>query len=249
MKYFLSLIAVTAFLSLSPIHAQQETEKNTTYHTFQINTGGNYSQSSAKKVSMMFNNKLGYSVSKDKLVLNANASWVYETQNKTLSKNDFNFTLDFNYYFNEFKRFYGWGLNNYETAYSLKINHKYQAGVGLAYELIDDDVWFLRLSNGLLWETSNIIDAGEQLLYETWRNSFRLQFRAHYYEKIQFKYTGFWQPSIIDFDDQLLKMNAQLLIKIWKELDFKLEGQYNMVTRTKQENMLFTYGFSYKILF
>lgn len=249
MKYGLSSFLLFFVLMVNALHAQEEIEKNKTDHTFQISIGGNYSQSSSKKISMMFNNKLGYSVAKNQLALNANANWVYETQNKALSKNDFNFGLDFNYYFNDFKKFYAWGLNNYETAYSLKINHQYQAGAGLAYELIDNSILFLRLSNGLLWETSDIIDAGEQVLYETWRNSFRLQFRANYQDKVKFKYTGFWQPSLIDFEDQLLKMNAQLLIKIWKALDFKFEGQYNRVTRTKQENILLNYGFAYKIQF
>lgn len=245
---WIGILILFAFIVL-PTYAEETEPQKTYYHTIKFNAGGNYSSASFDKISMMYNTALGYSIEKNNLALNANTDWVYELQNKELAKNDFGFGLDFNYYFNDSKRFYAWGLNNYQSAYSLKINHQYQAGAGLAYQIIDLPYFFLRVSDGFLWETSNIIESEEALLYDTWRNSFRLQVRSKVADRLNFKFTGFWQPSIIDFNDQLIKINSQLLINIWKQLDLKIEGQYNLVTKTEKENLLISYGFSYQLKF
>lgn len=218
-------------------------------HLIELSIGGNYSTASPTKESMIYNNQIGYSVEKNKLQLNAKAHWIYELQNKSLSKNDFNFALDFNFYFQENKKFYVWGLNNYQTSFSLKIKNQYQAGLGLAYELINSNSFFLRISDGLIWEASDIIKSEEELIYETWRNSLRIQFKYNYTDFLKFAFTSYWQPSLKDFNDQHLKMDASLALKIWKQLDFKLEGQYNLVTATDQRNVLISYGLAYKVKF
>lgn len=249
MSFFRNLGMITLVLCLlQKVHAGAMIDTLTpkSYH-LELSAGGNYSTTTPSKESIMFHHQVGLGLEKKKLELNTKATWIYELQNRSLTKNDFNFTLDFNYYLQENKKFYTWGLNNYQSAYSLKIRSQYQAGVGLAYELINTNHFFLRISDGVLWEASNIIKMEELINYATWRNSLRIQFKYGYKDLIHFNYIGYWQPSLMDFQDQQIKMTASLNIKIWKQLDFKIEGQYNLVTATHQSSTLLVYGVAYQV--
>ena len=76
------------------------------------------------------------------------------------------------------RHIYYWGLVNYEKSYSLKTNFRFQTGGGIGYYLIDRKDLVLQLSNGLLYEKSDLFDSETSSFdYETWRNSFRIKIR------------------------------------------------------------------------
>ena len=89
---------------------------------------GNVNQTSDGR-SYLLNNTLKAGIRKKKVSFNLNNSWVYGAQNSQLTNNDFQSALDVNFY-TAIKHFYYWGLGNYTTSYSLKINNQLQVGAG-----------------------------------------------------------------------------------------------------------------------
>jgi len=194
-------------------------------------------------LTYLFNNSAQFSVKKKRFTLNSNNSWVYGNALNKLTNNDVVSTLDFNFYSKKFKNLYYWGLVNFTSSYSLKINEQLQNGLGLAYRFINQDGVMLSLSDGILFEHSNIIqEDNTELMYETFRNSLRLQFNYKYKELLTFTSQGFWQPSLSYGNDYIITANASLAIKIWKWMSLTTAVNYNRLSRTDKENLTFTYG-------
>jgi hypothetical protein len=194
-------------------------------------------------VTYLLNNSAQYSVKKKRFVLNSNSSWIYGDALKVLTNNDFVSTLDFNLYDRKYKNFYYWGLVNFTSSFSLKINEQLQNGLGLAYRFINKDWMMLSISDGIIYERSNLIlEDSTKLKYATFRNSLRIQFNAKYKDLIAFTSQGFWQPSLSYGDDYILTANASLSVKIWKWLSLNSTVNYNKLSRTNKENFTLTYG-------
>ncbi|RYG24559.1 MAG: hypothetical protein EOO01_43315, partial [Chitinophagaceae bacterium] len=86
--------------------------------------------------SYVLNNNVRFGVRRKDVSVNAASGWIYGEQNDRRTNNDFNASLDFNLY-KTFKHFYYWGLSTYEKSFSLKINDRFQAGLGVAYNIVD----------------------------------------------------------------------------------------------------------------
>lgn len=200
-------------------------------------------------IAYLFNNALKYSMRRDDLRFNFNNSWIYGQQNSRLTNNDFVSTMDFNLY-KTLPHFYYWGLANFTTAYSLKIDHQVQGGLGVAYNLIDKPHAVLNLSDGVLYEKSEVILTDSTTdRYNTFRNSFRLQFRWKYRDFFTVNGVGFIQNSLSYRDDYILRSNLNLSLKLYKWISFTTGVTYNKVSRTNRENMLFTYGLTFERFF
>src|SRR5688572_8415660 len=78
----------------------------------------------------LLNNGLRFGMKKRSISLNFGNSWIYGQQKRSLTNNDFNSYLDLNLY-KTLPHFYYWGLGNYTTSYSLKINNQLQTGLGI----------------------------------------------------------------------------------------------------------------------
>src|ERR1700740_1743703 len=105
--------------------------------------------------SYVLNNVVKFGIREKAISLNSYNSWAYGEQQKQLTNNDFNSTLDFNLY-KAPPHFYYWGLATYLSSYSLKVNSQYQGGAGLAYNIIDRKKVRLNISDGILYEQSDI---------------------------------------------------------------------------------------------
>lgn len=190
----------------------------------------------------LLNNGLKLGVRRKSLSLNWNNNWVYGQQNQQLTNNDLLSSLDFNLY-RTLPRFYYWGLASYTTSYSLKINNQLQAGLGAAYNLIDQPHAVLNISDGFLYEKGDLfLKDTLRDTYHTWRNSFRLQFRWTIRELVSLNGYGFWQPSLTDGNDYIIRSNVNLSMKLRKWLSLTTGFTYNRFNRTQRENMLITYG-------
>lgn len=197
----------------------------------------------------LLNNSLRYSIRKDDFRFNFNNSWIYGEQTKRQTNNDYVATLDFNLY-KTLPHFYYWGLGNYTTSYSLKIDNQVQGGLGAAYNLIDKKNAVLNLSNGILYEQSTItLTDSTKDHYNTFRNSFRIQFRWKFEELFSITGVGFAQNSLNNSDDYILRANLSLSVKLYKWISLTSAYTYNQVSRTKRENMLFTYGITFERFF
>lgn len=237
MKYTYYSLFLLLLCAAKPVKAQFSDTLH--YHTA-LALSGNINTTDQGQ-NMIFNNALKLGVKKERFELNSNTSWIYGQQRQLLTNNDFNSTLDFNRYICS-PRFNYWGLANYNSSYSLKINNQYQAGAGVAYAFFDTKNFKLKISDGILLESSDIYRADtlrEQ--YSTWRNSLRVTAKASW-SICTINYSGFWQPSLLDGNDYIIRSVISGSLKLKKWLNFTTAFHYNRFNRTGKENALFTYG-------
>ena len=192
--------------------------------------------------SFVLNNNAGFEINQKKIAFNTAASWIYGKQQKELSNNDVSVFANVDY-LKAVQTVYYWALANFDESYSLKINYRFQSGVGVGYTFIKTPGLNLELSDGFLYETSDLTDAvlGKDI-YQTVRNSLRLKYRWSYKNTFSLQGTNFVQPSIISFDDYILKFKNQLSVKLNQWLSVNASMEYNKLSRTNRENLLITYG-------
>ena len=235
----LFLLILTSVLMPGQMVAQFN---DSTHHMLNISSSGNFNRTH-DGMTYLFNNSLKYSLNKKSATLNFSNKWVYGVAPQKLTNNDFNSTLDFNLY-KTLPHFYYWGLAGFISSFSLKINEQVQSGLGVAYRVIDRETMMFSISNGILYEYSNIIpsDETDNYIYRTFRNSLRLQYRFNYRELISFISTGFYQPSLEWLGDYIITANAGVSVRVWKWVSFSASVTYNNISRTGRENTLITYG-------
>jgi hypothetical protein len=194
--------------------------------------------------SYLFSNNLKFSARKKNISLNNATSYIYGWQQKQITNNDFSSSLDFNIY-KTGSHFYYWGLAAYDKSYSLKINNRLQAGLGVAYSFIDKENAFFNLSDGILYEASNLnLNDSVKNDYHILRNSFRVRHHFIVNKIITLDGTYFWQPSFYDKKDYILKSNTTLSVKLRKWLSLTTTANYNKVNITERESLLITFGIS-----
>ena len=124
--------------------------------------------------SFVLNNNAKFNIKKKNKYFNSGAGWVYGRQNGQLTNNDVTATMDFDIY-GKLPHLYYWGLAGYDKSYSLKINDRLQAGLGLGYNLLDKKNASVVVSDGILYEYSDLEDASSlHDRYQTIRNSLRI---------------------------------------------------------------------------
>jgi hypothetical protein len=209
-------------------------------HHFSFASTAIYNQT--KEVSsFVLNNSAGFEIRQKKISFNTGASWIYGKQQKKLSNNDVSAFANLDY-LKDSQKLYYWALVNFDESYSLKINYRFQSGAGLGYTFVNSAHLNLELSDGFLYETSDLTDPvlGKDI-YQTVRNSLRLKYHWSY-NIFSLQGTNFVQPSIISFKDYILKFNNQLSVKLNKWLSVNASAVYNKISRTDRENLLITYG-------
>jgi hypothetical protein len=235
MKY---LIGLSLMLIFSAVSAQFN--DSTSYYANFSTTG------SINKVnegtSYLLNNILKFTVSKKNISFNLNSGWIYGKQFGTLSNNDFNSAADFNVYTTP--DFYFWGLGTYDKSYSLKINNRFQTGGGIGYMFLHEKNAMINVSDGILYEKGDldVPDLLGRTRYETVRNSLRLKFKFTWHDCIQLDGTNFWQPSLSEQQDYILKSVTTLSVKLQKWLRLTSSLTYNKFNLSQRENLLWTFG-------
>lgn len=218
-------------------HAQYN---DSIHHYTGYTSNGTYNKT-ATSSSFVLSNALKLGIRQKDLACNGNVSWLYGEQQQKLTNNDVVATADVNLY-KTFPHFYYWGLGNYTSSYSLRIIDQYQAGVGIAYNFLDNKNAYLNLSDGILYENSNIIVGDSTDRYSTYRNSLRLSFRFVIMDAVTISSMSFYQPSLSSSVDYIIRSNASLGIKVRKWLSLSTTYTYNKVSRTGRENTLLNYG-------
>ncbi|MES2893235.1 MAG: DUF481 domain-containing protein [Bacteroidota bacterium] len=187
-------------------------------------------------------NGLRFSVNKKAISLNSTSNWIYGEQQKRLTNNDFSTALDLNV-FSKLDRMYYWGLGTYETSYSLKVNNRAQAGLGIAYSIVDRPDLFINVSDGILYEFADLkLSDTTRDIYRTFRNSFRFRVRYAFKERVSFESTSFLQNALQKNDDYIFNSTNTLSIKIAKWISLTSMLKFNKVNRTNRENLLLTFG-------
>ncbi len=236
-KMFMKVWISTLFMLLSS-YCQGQFNDSLTHH-LRLSASGNINRT-ANNIAYLLSNDARFSIRNKTTVLNTAASWVYGKQNAALTNNDFAITADVNRYAST--NFYYWGLANFTTSLSLRLNRQLQTGIGVAYNFVNNQQAWLNVSNGLLYETSSLLrnDADER--YNTIRNSFRLSYRFTINGAVMLNGVNYWQPSFRNGNDFILRTNNSIGYKLNRWLALTASLAYNQVRRTRAENLLFTYG-------
>lgn len=176
------------------------------------------------------------------MTLNTSNSWVYGEQQVSKTNNDFSSILDFDIYKN-IRKLYYWGLGSYDKSFSLKINDRLQAGLGVGFTFLNTKTANIVFSDGIIYERNDLISAGNiNNKYATFRNSARLKFRWVIRDLLVVEGVHFLQNSLSDNKDYIIKSNSSASFKLMKWLNFTTTVNYNKLTRTKRENLLITFG-------
>lgn len=240
-----SLIVPLFLLLFVNAHAQFNDSIN--YHINLAATGIINRTETAR--SYVFNNQLKANARKNDFALNSTHSWIYGQLNDVLSNNDYASTLDFTYR-KDSSRVEYWALGNFEKSYSLRVNSRMQYGGGVSYDFIKNGDDLFNISNGLLYESSNLkINDSVNDVYQTWRNSFRVKFRFAIKELLVLESVNFLQNSLSNKADYIMRSNTTLGIKIYKWVSLTTAFNYNKLNRLKRENVLFTLGVAFEKYF
>ena len=191
----------------------------------------------------LLNNNFRFSIYKKHISLNSSAGFIYGQQNGLLSNRDFLGALDFNRYLNK-RPIYFWGLATYEKNYSLKINSRVQTGLGVGYSLLDRENAIITLSDGILYEHSDLplTSEGEDIDYTTFRNSFRLKYRFVFKNTITLDGSDFLQHSLSDRSDYIIRSQTNLSMKLLRWFAITAGLTYNKLSKTGRENLLMNFG-------
>jgi hypothetical protein len=193
----------------------------------------------------LLNNAVKLEIKQKRVQLNFNTGWIYGKTNDLLTNNDYTAAFDFNWYQRN-PRFYFWGLANYNSSYSLRINNQLLTGLGAAYSFLNQPEAYLNISNGILYDLSelNLIDSKSN--YHTYRNSLRLQFRFLIKRIFTVDGGGFWQPSLTLKNDYIIRSNINAGLKLNDWLSLNSSAAYNRNEATLSENLLITYGLRFE---
>lgn len=241
MKYLLLLLLAAGCFHI----ASGQFNDTTNYYVNYASTG--IINKTNEGSSYVLNNNLRFSISKKRVSLNTTNSWIYGRQQDNLTNNDVTSALDFNLYNKgDRRRFYYWGLGTYESSFSLKIHHRLQTGLGVGYNIIDRANAVVILSDGILYEKSDLYASSEISSndYETSRNSFRLKFRWVILDNVVLDGSDFLQHSLEDRKDYIIRSTTNLSVKLRKWLSFTTSVTYNKLARNRRENLLLNFGLS-----
>ena len=218
---------------------------DTVSHYVSFSGTGNLNRTTPGGTTYLLNNVVKFQIDKKKISLNSLVSHMYG-KNPISKTNDDIFAVANLDVLKGVQKFYYWALTSFEKSFSLKVDSRFQAGVGVGYSILNTDKANLEVSDGFLYETSNlaITDKLGRTSYQTVRNSLRLKYRFIIREIFRFDGLHFYQPSLSDGNDYILKLNNSFSVKLYKWLSFTTGFNYNRQNITSTENLLITYGLS-----
>jgi hypothetical protein len=216
---------------------------DSTYHVV-LNSTGSINKT-VGDITYLFNNDLKFGMKKKSITVSFENSWIYGIDHHATTNNDYSSVLQFDLY-KTLPHFYYWGLANYNTSYSLKINSQALAGAGVAYSVLDRKNAYLNFSDGLVYDQSNLVlPDSAHLIYHTVRNSFRLAFKFTIKNILEINSSSFLQNSFTDGQDYIIRSATSLSIKLTKWLDLTSSLNFNEQKRTASSNLIFTYGLKF----
>jgi hypothetical protein len=221
--------------------------KDSVFHTV-LSSTGSYNKA-INVVTYLFTNNLDFGLKKKIISLSFDNNWIYGRSGGNLTNNDYSSTLQFNLY-KSLPHFFYWGLASYNTSYSLKINGQALAGAGAAYSIFDRKKVFLNISDGLVFDHSDLVlPDSSRLHYQTVRNSFRIMFKFVIKDIFSIDGSDFLQNSFVRSSDYIIKSTTNVSLKLNKWINLTSSLQYNNEKRTQSSNLTFTYGLKFDRFF
>ncbi len=218
-------------------------------HYFSFSGTGNLNKTSVG-TTYLFNNALKFEVNKKKIAVNSFTNYTYGENPNQKTNNDFISIVNVDW-LKSVQKLYYWGLAGYEKSFSLKIEDRFQIGGGLGYSVLATPKSSLVVSNGILFETSDLRAPNQhgEMAYQTIRNSLRVKFRFNIKDIIIIDGSDFVQNSLKDADDYIIKVNTNIALKLYKWLNLTMAVNYNRQNITSTENLLLSYGVMFERYF
>ena len=214
---------------------------DSTHYYFYYGSSGSFSKTNDGN-SFILNNNGRFTIDKSKFTLHTINTWIYGEQSDVKINNDFSSVIDLDYLKKQ-QRFYYWAIATFDKSFSLKINHRFQVGAGLGYNLVKRENASVVLSDGFIYEQADVTDKElGQLKNDQWRNSFRIKYHWKLHSILILDGSAFVQPSLSNSDDNIIKSSTSLSIKLKKWLSLSSSLVYNKITLTQRENLSMTYG-------
>jgi hypothetical protein len=216
---------------------------DTISHYLNFSGTGNLNRTTPGGTTYLLNNAVRFQIDKKKVSLNSMASHIYGKNPNSKTNDDLLAIMNLDV-LKGIQKFYYWGLASFEKSYSLKVDSRFQAGAGVGYSFVNNNKANLEMSDGFLYETSNLATTDKigRTSYQTVRNSLRLKYRFVIKEIFTIDGVNFYQPSLIEGRDYILKLHTSFSVKLYKWLNFTSAFNYNRQNFTNTENLLITYG-------
>jgi hypothetical protein len=202
---------------------------------------GNYNQAN-KVAGFLSSHSVAFGHRSDAWACHLNLKHLYGRQRQELTNNDLTVHFDVNRYA-FVPRFYFWGLASYGAVYSLKVHTQFQTGAGAAYDLISTGGIEVNVSDGLLYDYSDVdLSESTRLVRQTPRNSLRLRLRlkAGVHGSLQSAYM--LQNSLEHGNDLIHKAETTIMVRIRGQLSARFHVQYCGMSSTDRETLLAVFG-------
>ncbi|MBA4851626.1 DUF481 domain-containing protein [Emticicia sp. BO119] len=222
---------------------EEEPEDNTpAKFKFRLSADGTYTSGNVNRALMQFASGIDWNLS-NILKFSSSPSFIYGQQNKQLNEReifaDFRTTVLYE------KRFYYLGFGSYERSNLRKIGNRLIAAGGVGFKLIDKGIYYLSVTNVLLYEWTDFINNKDIPDKNLWRNSTR--FFGEYSladGKMTISHTLFLQPS---FTEKNFRWNGNLIFRyqITKRTAIRsmIEDSYESVVVSGRKNNDFRWTF------
>ena len=194
-----------------------------------------------------------------------NPDFIFKTQNSLLYQEFFEKKADQdifsrNYlYFKPQNKFYPYAIGYVSTNFRRKIDHRYFAGIGLTWQVVQTELHSVKLSTNTIYESSvfdsqvfNFPEFDGKDNIRLWRQSIYLRGIHRILEnKLTVFYDAFWQPHLLRSKNFRYQVNIGMDLPVWKGLNMNanyLLGFENVVAeKVLQKDSIFSFGLSYQI--
>jgi hypothetical protein len=192
--------------------------------------------------SFVLSNSLQFKHKAEDLLYNLNLRHVLGKQQYRTVNNDFTGLFDVNRFL-FFPGFYTWGLASYSSLFSVNVDHQVQIGAGIAYNLVNKKRFKLNLSDGIIYDFSQIrVSDSIPLTYGTYRNSVRLQVKLFVKEFFTLQSAVYVQHSLKTSHDMIIRGEGELILHLSDVIKGNMKVQYNQFSLTEQKSLFITWG-------
>ncbi|RYU95595.1 DUF481 domain-containing protein [Emticicia agri] len=209
---------------------------------FRLSADGTYTSGNINRAFMQLASGIDWNLSKV-LKFSSSPSFIYGQQNKLLNEREI--FADFRTTVLPENRFYYLAFGSFERSNLRKIGNRLIAAGGVGYKLIDKGVYYLSITNVLLYEWTDFINNTDLPDKNLWRNSTRFFGEYTLNEgKLYISHILFLQPAITEKN---FRWNGNLSVRyqITKRTGIRstIENSYESVVVSGRKNNDFRWTF------
>lgn len=238
------MLTAILFVSLLYSGACRAQFTDTTPYYINVNSNGSINSTNDGN-SFVFSNNFRFSMSKKRVALNTNNSYLYGIQSGKLINNDFSTINDLNM-FKSVRTVYYWGLLGLDKSISLQIDNRLQVGAGLGYHIFNRENLMVTITDGPIYEYNDLFN---KEAYQTVRNSFRLKFFIVINGTTRLEGSTLVQNALNNQNDYIINSNTGFSFLFFKWIRFNTSLVYNRVNINARENLLLNFGVIYERYF